>query len=342
MKRLAAIVLCFSVSIAIHALEIREGRLKLIVHENTGRFSLYYLSDIQKDRYESLFVDQDPRTSFVALLMDDRTHRLGESTAFRSRVERTDKGVKISFESISLNVVQNFVFLRTGGAALVDAVRIDLVMTNKSDREVSVGARITLDTNLGEKTADHFKTDSRVIQAETILTPSKDSDVRWITENDKFGLMGSIHEEGLTSPDLIHFANWKRLNDAPWKANVSVGRNFNLLPYSIGDSALSYYFDPLYIPRGADRTVSILLGVSNSSGFGIAKTENNEGLSRLLQTSVTTADSPELVLRTDLISVRDLLSRVEIALKDSGVISDEELATLETITARLRERNPGR
>jgi len=342
MKRLAAIVLCFSIPLAMYALEIREGRLKLAIHENTGRFSLYYLSDIQKDRYESLFVDQDPRTSFVALLLDDRTHRLGESTTFRSRVERTDKGVNVYFESSTLNVVQEFVFLRTGGAALVDAVRIDLKMTNKSDRDLSVGARITIDTNLGEKTTDHFKTDARNIQSETILTPSKDIDARWITENDKFGFMGSIHEAGINPPDSIHFANWKRLNDAPWKAGVSVGRNFNLLPYSIGDSALSYYFDPMPIPRGADRTVSIMLGVSNPSGFGTAKSENGEGLSQLLQTSVETAASPELALRTDLISVRDLLSRIEIALKDSGSISDEELAALETITARLRERNPGR
>ena len=342
MKRLATIVLCLSISFSINALEIREGRLKLTIHENTGRFSLFFLSDIQKDRYESLFVDQDPRTSFVALLLDDRTHRLGESTTFRSRVERTDKGVKVYFESATLNIVQEFVFLRTSEVALVDAVRIDLMMTNKSDREISVGARITIDTNLGEKNTDHFKTNTRNIQSETILTPAKDGDSRWITENEKFGLMGSIQEAGMSPPDSIHFANWKRLNDAPWKANVSVGRNFNLLPYSIGDSALSYYFDPKPIPRGADRTVSIMLGVSNPSGFGMAKSESNEGLSQLLQTSVVTAGSPELALRTDLISVRDLLSRVEIALKDSGSISDEELATLETITVRLRERNPGR
>jgi len=342
MKRFSAILFCFSISVAMHALEIREGRLKLIIYENTGRFSLYYLSDIQKDRYESLFVDQDPRTSFIALLLDDRTHRLGESTAFRSRMERTDKGVKVYFESSTLNVVQEFMFLRTEGAALVDAVRIDLKMTNKSDRDLAVGARITIDTNLGEKTTDHFKTDTRNIQSETILIPTKDIDIRWISENEKFGLMGSIIEQGINPPDSIHFANWKRLNDAPWKANVSVGRNFNLLPYSIGDSALSYYFDPLPIPRGADRTVSIMLGVSNPSGFATSKTENNKGLSQLLQTSVQTAGSPELALRTDLISVRDLLSRIENALTDSGSISDEEMAALETITARLRERNPGR
>jgi len=342
MKRLAAIVLCVSISVALHSLEIREGRLKLTIHENNGRFSLYYLSDIQKDRYESLFVDQDPRTSFVALLLDDRTHRLGESTTFRSRVERTDKGVKVFFESSILHVVQEFIFLRTGGATLVDAVRMDLSMNNKSDRDLSVGARITIDTNLGEKTTDHFKTDARTIQSEAILIPARDTDVRWITENEKFGFMGTIREVGIKPPDSIHFANWKRLNDAPWKANVSVGRNFNLLPYSIGDSALSYYFDAMPIPRGADRTVSIMLGVYNPSGFGITKSEKNEGLSQLLQTSVATAGSPELALRTDLISVRDLLSRVEIALKDSGSISDEELAALETITLRLKERNPGR
>jgi hypothetical protein len=33
----------------------KSGRaVKMVLHENTGRFSLYYLTDLKKERYEAL------------------------------------------------------------------------------------------------------------------------------------------------------------------------------------------------------------------------------------------------------------------------------------------------
>jgi hypothetical protein len=110
MKRLTFAIAVFLLPFAAFALEVREGRLKLVIHETSARFSLYYLVDIQKDHYEPLFVDKDPRTSFLALIVDDRTHRLGESTAFRFRTERTETGARQVFESSSLVATQNFSF----------------------------------------------------------------------------------------------------------------------------------------------------------------------------------------------------------------------------------------
>jgi len=53
-------------------LEVSEGRLKLVLHQGMGRFSLY-LDGM------ALFVDQDPRTSGLSLLLDDRVYKLGDS-----------------------------------------------------------------------------------------------------------------------------------------------------------------------------------------------------------------------------------------------------------------------
>ena len=51
-------VFCFS-------LELNNGRIKLVLHKNIGRFSLYYLSDQEEQRYTSFFLDQDVRTSVM-------------------------------------------------------------------------------------------------------------------------------------------------------------------------------------------------------------------------------------------------------------------------------------
>jgi hypothetical protein len=340
MRRLIYVLLTLLVvPISSFALEVREGRLKLLIHEATARFSLYYLVDLQKDQYEPLFVDKDPRTSFMSLIVDDRSHRLGESTAFRFRTERTEKGARNVFESSTLVATQDFSFARLSGSTLADTLRIDFNLINKSDRELNIGLRMVFDTNLGEKKAAHFRTDKREITSETTIVPKSDGDAWWITDDEKLSFMGSISVKGYAPPDLLHFANWKRLNDAPWKAQASAGRNFNLLPYSIGDSALSYYFDPKPLARGAERKQTIFVGASNPKGFEGVGEIATSGLSQILQTSVESASSPDLTLQTDLITVRDVLTRVDLLLKSPESASDDEISALETVIVRLKERN---
>ncbi|MDR0623682.1 MAG: hypothetical protein LBG10_04565, partial [Treponema sp.] len=46
------------------AADYSDGRVRLTLHEGNGRFTLSYMSDISKEKYDPFFVDQDPRTSF--------------------------------------------------------------------------------------------------------------------------------------------------------------------------------------------------------------------------------------------------------------------------------------
>ena len=334
---LLALTAFFMLPYAAGALEVREGRVKLVLHENTGRFSLYYLADLKRERYEALFVDQDPRTSFVALIADDRALRLGDTASFRFRAESIDGGARFLFESAALSVTQTFSFIRTANAPLTNGVRMDIDVVNRAERESSIGVRFLIDTKLGEKDREHFSTDRRNISSEVVLTPVVDGDRWWSSKNDNSGLMGSLTLPSMPAPDWVHIANWKRLNDAPWKTLPSVGRNFNLLPYSINDSAICYYFEPSPIARGAQRQVSVLLAAADEAGFSTTVVDTE--LSRLLAAGVEEAESPELALRTDLITVRDLIERVDAAVAAGGSVSDEELAALETVIERLKERH---
>lgn len=339
---LAAAALFISAGAA-SGLEVKEGRMKLVVNESSFRFSLYYLSDLGKGSYVPLFVDQDPRTSFLAVLLDDRAARLGEAASFRARAEKTASGARVSFESSAVAVLQDFVFVKTPGSTLADGVRMDVTATNKSDRELSIGLRFLLDTNLGEKSAAHIATDRRSLDAETLIQPSKDADSYWVSRGDAVALMGSIAAGGATVPSSVHVANWKRLNDVPWKAEAGAGRNFNLLPYSIGDSAVSYYFDAEKVARGAERKVSVLLAVENPAGFGQEAVPGESAeLGRLLSAGTAAAESPEIALLTDLITVRDLVARIDAAIASGAEVSADELQALEVVVSRLEERNPRR
>jgi len=321
------------------AAEFSEGRMKLVIHETTGRFSLYYLTDLKKERYQSLFVDKDPRTSFLSILVNDKSYRLGDSTAFRIKVQNENSKPAIVFQSSTLEVVQEFEFIRTGGATLSNGIKMNIRVTNKGEKAIPIGIRFVLDTSLGENDSNHFYTDLQQIPSELALTP-KDRDTYWISKNDGLGLMGSISTSG-TQPDMIHFANWKRFNDASWQITPSNGRNFNLLPYSIGDSAVAYYYDPVLIPRGSNRSVTILLALASDKGFETVGKSLEGDISQLLGTARGTS-TEELSFRTDLIMIGDVVNKIDSILASQQAVSEEDLAALETILAKLQDKYTSR
>jgi hypothetical protein len=262
----AAILIMLLTPVSVSGVEYVKGLIKLVLHESTGRFSLYYMSDMAKGTYEPLFLSRDPRTSFFAVMVNSKVYKLGEDSTFKIVLRGTEVSPVLAFEAPFLSVVVEFSFIRTASASITNGVRLDIRLENWGDSEASVGLRVLLDTTLGEKTGTHFYTELRAITAESAVT-SWDSDRRWVSRGPKFGLMGSIINDGLKRPDLVHLANWKRLNEVPWKAGYVDGRNFNYLPYSVDDSAVCYYFDPAPLQRGSQRTETILLGVEDSNGF---------------------------------------------------------------------------
>jgi hypothetical protein len=316
------------------AAEYSEGRIKLVLHENTGRFSLYYMADLINERYESLFTDQDPRTSFLTLMSGDRAYRLGDALSFKVR---PGPAPSLIFESSAFLVTQSFSFIKTAASAVANGVRMDVRIENKGE-PAPVGLRFLLDTSLGEGvlSTPHFTTDLRSFSEETLIDRERE-DKWWISQNGRFGFMGTIFA-GVTEPDMVQFANWKRFNDVPWKTDYSAGRNFNLLPYSINDSAVCYYFDPAPLARGESRTFSVLLAAADEKGFIPipAASPAAENIAGLLEQSAVFVSAGE-----DLRILQALITRIDECIAAQS-ISDEELVSVELILARLKARYQGR
>jgi hypothetical protein len=335
---LAVLFLGIFASPVLPALDFFSGRIKLVIHENTGYFSLYYLTDIpqQRDvhlwRYEPFFVDNDPRTSFLAVTVNDRTYRLGESSSFRVRIPANAAHPAIVFESAFLSVTQEFVFIRTAGSTAANGVRMTVKLENRGTAQAFAGFRFLLDTSLGEGSGlSPFTIGQQIVSTEFVID-SQGNEPYWISRNNRIGLMGSVWPEEGPKPDTIHFANWKRLSEVPWKLTFSPGRNFNYLPYSINDSAVSYVFDPQPLASGASRNYVILLSMMDENGFyQVADASDNSPLSPNV---LSTGNSRE----QDLITLRDLITRLDENLSGRLVLSNEELAEIETIIAGLKAR----
>jgi hypothetical protein len=303
------------------ALSFRQGLIRLDIHESTGRFSLYCMTDPETERYEPLFTSEDPRTSFVAVNIDDRVYRLGEASVFSIELDsRRPTAPAIVFQSPFLVVRQEFLFITTPGSAQVNGVKLAIRVENTGTGTANVGLRVLIDTNLGEGFgAIPFETDLRRVSAEAGIDGAAE-DQWWLSRNGRLSLMGSIFAGADQKPDFLHFANWKRLNDMPWKTGYAQGRNFNYPPYSMGDSAVCYYYDPAPLQPRERRIYGIFLAAGETAGLGFRPGSEFDGREE------------------DLNLLRDLLDRLDLFLAGEIEISADDLTVMEQTIARLKSR----
>ncbi len=260
-----------AIAVPLGALEVTNGMVKLTLHEGIGRFSLAGLGQASGASFTPLLVAQDPRSSMVSILVSDRVIRLGESSDFLEAVEKTATGARFTWTSKQLVVTETFSFIGTPGSDVASGVRVDLQVTNVSEQDLAVAVRYLFDTWLGEASSVHFRTDT-VAGLTRELTVTKDErPAYWVSpladNAEGFGFQCMLSGEGVTVPDRVVFANWKRLSDSAWSYTTSAARTFSQAPYSMNDSAVGQYYDSQPIPRGGNITVTLALGRASPSGL---------------------------------------------------------------------------
>jgi hypothetical protein len=338
---LLAFALIMGFSAEAYGLEAKEGLVRLVVNESNARISLYRLVDIAKNRYEALFYDQDPRTSFATLSIDGRYVRLGDASEYRFVVSRTDTGVRIEYRSSSCLVIELLDFVRSEGSTLADGLRVSFELENISTRDSRLGLRYLIDTYLAEKSGIHFVTAQRPrVSRETAITPS--SPETWIeTPGDRANFMLQFAGPGIDRPDLVLLANWKRLSDAPWGLDVNPQRDFSQMPYSINDSAIALYWEPELVAQGGTRRIGFVMGSFNAKGYPSAGSSSET--EAIFGSTVLGATAPDkaTAMATDMVATRDLIIRIDRALASGIPISSDEIAAWQKILDRLEEREKG-
>jgi hypothetical protein len=271
MNAILATIILFTVSFAdLRAAEYVDGRIKLVIDEKNARFSLYYMTDVEKRVFEPLFWDKDKRTSFISAFINDKEYKMGSNSEFKTIMRGEKNKPVMAFEAEFLSVTAAFSFIRTASSGVSNGVRIDIGIESWSPKKIYAGARLLIDTFLGEKNAPSFRTDLRPIESETVIDKTS-PDQYWVSREDKYGLMGSVFVEGTEGPDFLHFANWKRLNGSRFKVDYVPGRNFNATRFSIKDAAVCYFLDVKPMERWERRVMTVLLAAEDNYGFGSDK-----------------------------------------------------------------------
>jgi hypothetical protein len=249
--------------------ETKDGYIRMTINERTGRFSLSFLTDPEKTKYSQLFY-RSGETSFFDININGISYRLGETRVFSTRVDRENDEPVVIYDSDLLTVKASFTPVKTVSSPNANGIRVTIQIINNGEEEHEVGLRLLIDTSLGEGRKNiPFVTENFNIKKEKIIEGSSEEKF-WISRGKEVSLMGSIADPldvTAATPDYLHFANWKKLSDVPWKASYHEGRSFNKLPYSIGDSAVSYYWNPVVLEMGRNLTYSVYLTTEDTAWY---------------------------------------------------------------------------
>lgn len=251
----------------VNALVIERGDLRLTLHENSSRFSLALRDG---SRWDPLFYDEDPETSSMDVLEGNQIYRLGDAGRFAQTLEETDLGARVTFESNTLRVVQEFRFTRSLDSVTENAVELRVTVTNLGEAPVTTGVRFIYDTFLGERSNTHFiNSAGQVITRESEIAPGVANQylrsVESATAESGFQVM--LTGERVTSPATVIAGNWQRLSDSSWNFAVNPTRNFNRLPYSINDSGLMLIYPTVQLARAESASFVSYLGDLAAGGY---------------------------------------------------------------------------
>jgi hypothetical protein len=335
---LAVIALLLGLSLSsAGALDLADGRLKLTLHEGTGRFSLSCQAGGNDGVYVPLVASQDPRTTMLSVVIGNKVFVMGDNAEFSEAVEKTAGGGRFIWRSPVLQVTETFTFVASVDSPVSNGVRIDIALKNLSQQDLTAGVRYLLDTYLGESSFVHFRTDTLTQLTHEVSLSGANRPPWWVSplagDPQDFGLMVMASGQGITVPDTIVFANWKRLSDASWIYDTSASRNFSMLPYSVNDSAVGEYFNPRTLPRGAETTITLVMGQYSKGGFAAGAAPLTQALAAGQQ-----AAAEGHGVKADLSIVDSILAQIDQALAGSA-LSDGDLAKVEAALKDLQARS---
>ncbi len=267
MRKTAVSCILFSLFLwcaAASSFTVDRGGFRLVIYDDAGTFSLYYLTDPEKKLYEPVLSDLGmSKTTAFSLRIDNKTVKLQRNFGMKISAEPTDSGARIVYDAgSSVRAVLDFTFLSSVPGMPADMLRLGLSVTNTQARSSEIAVKAVFGTILGEAEGIHFSTASRDrISSEILLSPG---DEKWVLSAGKRASLRFVPEtEGYAAPEVIAAANRERLTEASWMPPVTPGRNFNAT-YSINDSALGFFWPERIVPP--DGTLSVLLYLTASSG----------------------------------------------------------------------------
>jgi len=344
LRKYFLLILLFIVFTGLYAYELIDGNIRLVIDERTGLYSLYYIADGERKIYEPLFCTNETASSFIAVNVDGRVHRLDQSRLFTKTFDLINGNPAFIYDSSFLTVTIVFTPVRTVSSRTTNGIGLNITVLNKEERSVPVGLRVLVDTRLGEERGSvPFSIGGQDVTRETVIDHTSE-DRFWISEsrNKGIALMGSfVNPAGTGSsasrlPDYVHLANWKRLYDASWYLRPSPGRSLSYFPYSPGDSAVCYYYEPVSLDSMRSFTASIFLSTEDTAWYAAPQPFVYAPVSPGPSTFVPTPAETTGQMEYDLVLLGKMLETLNQFIAGEIHLNEHDLNEIEHYINRLR------
>lgn len=261
------LVLALGAPAALHPAVLGNRHLFAEVDEETGRI---FLATGGEPRQGLLFFDRPPSSFILLRAGDDLAVFGGGRGRFVTRPVTMQDRLLAQWESGGVLASQALSLVTRKSSGREDGLLITLTLRNQTGASVEVGARMILDTVLGEGGSAHFRlSDGRGIRGETVLQET-DLPRAWVS-TDTMGyracLRGVLRGELVTTPSTVVFANYRKMSrDRNYEPDP--GRPFHDPPFSRNDSAVALYFGPHKLPPGGEVSYRTILGLCGGESYG--------------------------------------------------------------------------
>ena len=235
---------------------IGEGSLRI---SDAGAFMLISAPIAGSTEYLPLW-DDDPLSSQWILSIDGVQVSPSDENWVRELSENQSTSI-LEYRNRAFSLRQEWRLLPGSPHAVVTTT-----FRNSTTAPVRVSMNLLLDTSLGESNGLPVQLDSgEYIRGETTLADLRMP--RWIKTVKNVNspaLTVILDGKGISKPERLVVANWRRLKEGGLSFQSVEGRNFDLLPFSRTDSAILIGFREKAVPVGGESSVSIILGLNEN------------------------------------------------------------------------------
>ncbi|MCK4798430.1 MAG: hypothetical protein KAT05_13705 [Spirochaetes bacterium] len=239
--------------------------IKLVVSNNDGKFLLYGRNNIKDDWIPLLFEDFPP-TSYFKFFKNQKQIQFGEEGTGRySEIEIKDDKIYYFWQNTEIKIEIIYYLISSNISKSADTLMLDLNIINLTENLYSIEFFLCIDTCLGESTKNHFILPGNMILQTENEIPSEASLSYIQTLNNDLNIGANIifGKNKQVIPNRIFFANWKRVEENIGLYKIIDGRNFDLKPYSVNDSAIFIEYTNEKIYPNKDHIYRFIISMKN-------------------------------------------------------------------------------
>jgi len=325
-------------SLLLFSFDVELGNIRLSVNPSNGRYNIFYGEQGKRNEQISAFVSEDPRTTKTILIYGNNRIILGDEGGFSIKAEPMTGGALILWERRDLEVQQQIEILNPSLRHPQGALRTTFSITNKLSNSARLSLGLIFDTYLGEDGTHFYTSENQGIEGE-LRFRSPNIPEFLISSSSSLGVGFRFYTQGdeVSTPSLLQISNWRRLSDGKGNSNYQEGRNFNQLPYSIGDSALYFEYPITILEGGGKRTLSLLTvpWAPEEKRKEQDREEDKPSNPRVSDASSLTMDQ---LFEKDLDTLIQLVEDLNKKLTNPSLVTREDWALFESVLQEIESR----